>query len=343
MSAKFPRTDGAVPGQSAQLADGVSGLFFRVGAPLFLGVLLASLGSSLGLRVADTTLLLAVLAVGVLDWQLRGAARFRLRLVLALLTVLALFGLSLLGPPPDTGVILLSIILMTPLSALLWTTYFSRYPAYRALLVGGLISGAGMVLFHFMRASFLQADPELTSVHPLVLAAALVFVSLLATVFGLGVAQGERAARQDALTGLLNRRAFNEEQRHWEGGGWLAVLDIDHFKRINDRYGHEAGDRVLRSVADVLMDTVPLGSAVYRWGGEEFVVRLPPMPLAEAQIILQEARGEVAQRTFAAGEHITLSAGLSPLGGEPARAFADADSALLIAKSIGRDRVMVAD
>jgi diguanylate cyclase (GGDEF)-like protein len=153
---------------------------------------------------------------------------------------------------------------------------------------------------------------------------------------------GERDARRDSLTGLLNRRAFEEACAALTRPGLLAVLDLDHFKRINDRYGHEAGDRVLRAVADVLLDTVAGCGEVYRWGGEEFVVCVPGDCGVDAHALLERVRREVAARSFVGGEHVTLSIGTGTTrpGRTLREAFAHADAALRAAKDSGRDRIV---
>jgi diguanylate cyclase len=163
----------------------------------------------------------------------------------------------------------------------------------------------------------------------------------------------ERQARQDALTGLANRRAFDDalvtrvaEAR--ENGTPLAVVtfDLDHFKSINDRYTHAAGDSVLRDAASVLRSHCRTSDLAARIGGEEFVLLLPGADRDAARTIAERVRAELAWRAFATlppGVRVTLSAGVAV---DTGRGCADdllraADAALYRAKGEGRDRVCV--
>ena len=168
--------------------------------------------------------------------------------------------------------------------------------------------------------------------------------------------QLERHALTDALTGLLNRRAaearLQEElaraRRHNEGFA-VALVDIDHFKRVNDRYGHAIGDQVLKVVARRLESGLREDDWLARWGGEEFLLFLRGADQQESAYVMQRLMGHVKAQpisTEAGSIAITLSAGI----GLPAREDADyhaavelADSCLYQAKSGGRDRVEIRD
>lgn len=170
----------------------------------------------------------------------------------------------------------------------------------------------------------------------------------LATIELLRATLAEEAVR-DPLTGLHNRRFLDRElagalQR--ETPVAVVVVDVDHFKSVNDRYGHAAGDDVLVAVARVLRAGTRTGDVVARSGGEEFVVVLPDTDLAEAC-----TRAEEIRRLCAATVHpvaggpvrVTLSAGVAVAGPEGTGASAllsAADRALYRAKSAGRDRVV---
>ena len=161
----------------------------------------------------------------------------------------------------------------------------------------------------------------------------------------------ERQARQDALTGLANRRAFDDalatrlvDAR--ESGAALAVVafDLDHFKSINDRYTHAAGDSVLREAANVLRAVCRASDLAARIGGEEFVLLLPGADRKAACAIAERVRAELAFRPFAAlapGVRVTLSAGVAVDNGEGSAEdlLRAADAALYRAKGEGRDRV----
>jgi len=158
-------------------------------------------------------------------------------------------------------------------------------------------------------------------------------------------------ARSDPLTGLLNRRGHDAQLAFAlslarRSGRPLALLslDVDHFKRINDTYGHEAGDQVLRRLAQTLRQRARASDVVARLGGEEFVVLLPDTDLAGARAIAEELLQAVAAQHDPMVGRVTISAGLTVLaGGEddgPAM-LRRADAALYAAKMQGRNRVCV--
>lgn len=161
---------------------------------------------------------------------------------------------------------------------------------------------------------------------------------------------------RDPLTGLYNR-GYMEETLGREmsyakrANDALAVmlLDIDHFKRYNDKYGHETGDMVLCTLAKLLQDSVRAGDVACRYGGEEFLLILPRMPLEEAVNRAESLRREVKNiQLFHAGkmlENITLSLGLAVFpenATTPSGLLNVADEALYRAKEEGRDRVCIA-
>ncbi len=169
------------------------------------------------------------------------------------------------------------------------------------------------------------------------------------------VAQLERQALCDALTGLPNRRAFESaaeqaQARSGRSGAALTVgvADIDHFKRINDRHGHAAGDAVLRAVAQAMRDVGRLTDMAARLGGEEFGLLFPGATLEQALRIAERLRRAVAATVVTTPEGaelaVTISIGLAalPPGGSVDAALSDADKALYRAKESGRDRVEAA-
>lgn len=162
--------------------------------------------------------------------------------------------------------------------------------------------------------------------------------------------RGQQLAMTDALTGIPNRLAYQTHicgcfDRLRSGGPppVIAVCDIDHFKRINDRWGHPAGDRVLRVVALVLTRNVREGDFVARYGGEEFVVVFEGLPAAAAQRRADVLRRLIEQIDFHVGEEsvpVTMSCGLTVATGTDTveTAFERADQALYRAKRAGRNR-----
>ena len=166
-------------------------------------------------------------------------------------------------------------------------------------------------------------------------------------------------SERDALTGLLNRKTFDEQFSRRQclepapagplaeaRGQWLAVVDIDHFKLVNDRHGHLAGDEVLRRLGQLLQTEARAEDVPCRWGGEEFVLLLPGMPLAAARARAEQWREDFARIRIPAGPHTvsaTLSVGIAcfPAHGHAAADLMQAaDEALYLAKARGRDRVV---
>lgn len=124
----------------------------------------------------------------------------------------------------------------------------------------------------------------------------------------------------------------------------VAMADLDRFKQLNDKYGHEAGDRALRIFADAVRPALRDEDVIGRWGGEEFVLVLPGMSAREAKAALDRVRSQLAEACARAeAPAVTVSMGvvdndLSTMGDELVRL---ADEALLAAKTQGRDRVVV--
>ena len=148
-------------------------------------------------------------------------------------------------------------------------------------------------------------------------------------------------AATDELTELLNRRAFNRHLDSMRPGDVVIMIDLDHFKAINDEHGHGAGDVALRTMADCLRRAARESDLLARWGGEEFAVILSRSTLAGANSMIERLRTEW---TTANGP-TTFSAGIAQrVDGEgPVMTLGRADNALFKAKQQGRDRVQVAD
>ncbi len=179
-------------------------------------------------------------------------------------------------------------------------------------------------------------------------------ISNLATIFGnlnLLLMQSER----DALTGLLNRQAFartmvqvhldieniyRRQQDHGEGS-FFAMLDLDHFKSINDTYGHLHGDEVLLSFARLMESTFRHSDYLFRYGGEEFVVILTSVSPEDAKAVLERFREKVQANLFPQVGEVTVSIGVTEIdAGLPISSIIEqADRALYYIKENGRNRL----
>ncbi|MCP5357803.1 MAG: diguanylate cyclase [Pseudomonadales bacterium] len=175
----------------------------------------------------------------------------------------------------------------------------------------------------------------------------------------LHLAQQEQMASRDALTELPNRAAYDrriqQECEKWRSaladgrneGLCLAVCDVDHFKRINDTYGHLAGDKVLKILAKEISSNFRRSDFIARYGGEEFVILMPSIQLEEAEPLINAIRQKIERCPFHFREkqvQITMSFGLTAVAGgdTPEKVFERADKALYRAKEGGRNQVCVA-
>ena len=155
-------------------------------------------------------------------------------------------------------------------------------------------------------------------------------------------------AHTDALTGLGNRRQADlwlarEVQRAERYARPFSVLmiDIDHFKRLNDEHGHPAGDRVLADLASELVGMVRASDGIVRWGGEEFLVLAPETALDDAVQVAELVRRQIAKMPLGDAHRTTVSIGVAAhrVGDEPETLVARADAALYMAKRSGRNAV----
>lgn len=162
-------------------------------------------------------------------------------------------------------------------------------------------------------------------------------------------------ASHDALTGLLNRRAFDERvaqevavATRYGVALSLLLLDVDHFKQINDAGGHAAGDRALQDLTRLLAGHIRYSDVLARWGGEELVVLAPHTPRAGAAVLAERLRAAVESSGLKNGDrtlgacNLTVSIGIAVLGertSSPAGLLEIADMAMYAAKREGRNRV----
>lgn len=154
----------------------------------------------------------------------------------------------------------------------------------------------------------------------------------------------------DSLTGLYNRRYFDlylEKAIPLSQSSSLVLmmLDIDLFKKINDRYGHQCGDEALKHIADIIKHNVRNSDGYVRFGGEEFAIIIPNTALEKAQNMAEQIRNVVDQSPFIYNDnqiHFTISIGVALYSGETAEAFIEkADKGLYQAKENGRNQVVL--
>ncbi len=173
-------------------------------------------------------------------------------------------------------------------------------------------------------------------------------------------------SERDTLTGLLNRKTFDSnlskilsfreadnaaatalatsERRHNDDikQHWLAVIDIDHFKRINDKFGHLYGDEVLILIANLMQSSFRAADRIFRFGGEEFVVLLRSTTLVDARMVAERFRTAVQNHTFPQVGNVTVSIGFAGINASdsPVDILGHADQALYYAKNNGRNLVV---
>lgn len=241
---------------------------------------------------------------------------------------------------------------MPRLTARLW-----RRVVFRTVLHNVLVIVASVALCHVLLkalSSELGIAGLIASVLvPLVLAGPMIFyMSLKNEQLRLAYRELEVAAAHDSLTGCLNHGAFAQRVEEWLarnaglGYGALLVIDADHFKAINDRFGHDRGDRALRLIADALRDSTMQGELVGRLGGEEFGVFLPHLDRGTARARAEAMRLAIAELEFRADERphrLTVSVGGSVFVGPAtfSHLFREADRNLYDVKAAGRNGVAV--
>lgn len=340
------------------LAGGWLLLAFREIWPALVSMLLSN--SLIGLGMAECA------------YALRRFRGFRARAVLPLVLVAGIFLASvlfgLLAPDRflrlsiNTG--LLSGLFALAAREALVAGRELRHGSRSPLLVSGVLSLAALVLavrvamVQWLGPEHMPGSDEINLVQALFYGLA-AFGPAVAT---LGFAlmcndrlslELRRLAEEDALTGLSNRRHIERLGQRLELDGGLqhealslVLIDIDHFKQINDRFGHAEGDAVLRTLAAILKESVePVGGTAGRIGGEEFVLLLPGQPRAAAEAIAEAIRAS-AERAGGERTRWTLSAGVATaVAGDAGfeQLLRSADRALYEAKAAGRNRVRSTD
>jgi diguanylate cyclase (GGDEF)-like protein len=262
-------------------------------------------------------------------------------------------------------------VILILLPVLIYCVFSLNARQSRKLTAAAFVMRAAVMLFK-AATDPARYDPRVEAMHLLFAAIVMATVSALAIRVG---ALRERLQRQrtelaqaleriqllathDELTGLTNRRAATERMREelalrtrqLQGAQPLlavVLIDIDHFKRVNDELGHAAGDEVLRRFAAACQQVVRTGELLARWGGEEFLLVMPAAGGAQAAAAAMRLREQLRRTGFddiKPGLAISFSAGVAECasGDELEAAIARADAALYEAKRAGRDRVLQA-
>ncbi|MBD8525731.1 GGDEF domain-containing protein [Pseudomarimonas arenosa] len=244
----------------------------------------------------------------------------------------------------------LAITQMVGLAGHYWVYGYLVMTFVLAELSVAVIAGLSLVLV----TCILGAGME-TPIMRFSYAATAVLVVFLSAIGAFQVAKQrrllERLASTDPLTGALNRRQMAVDLAHevnvaGRGGALPAVLilDLDHFKQINDQFGHEMGDRVLVEFSNVVRELVRRSDRLYRIGGEEFLLLLPAMDEAGTRVVAQKVVQQVADRLRVPDRAVTTSVGaaLWSRGELVSSWLARADSAVYQAKQAGRNRAVLA-
>ena len=161
----------------------------------------------------------------------------------------------------------------------------------------------------------------------------------------------EKSSKEDPLTGCLNRAGFSSillrEQENLSKNGSpvsFVMLDIDHFKLVNDTYGHSVGDEVLVNLTKLIQGKIRNTDALVRWGGEEFVILCGDTPIQNAQFLAEKLRVAIENTALIKQQQVTCSFGIAEMipNEDPKKLFERADKALYAAKEGGRNRVVSA-
>lgn len=258
-------------------------------------------------------------------------------------------------------------MLLGPPTVLTWSLIFADKPKIGRWLA--ICLSMALTLLTFVWQGSFMYDIAGTVTAPLLMLFAcfiMLYHAEIITNLNDSFLEGRLELHRDPLTGLHNRRAFEEWSQQYQQysdidqstyydqtgktyqsksphtGGHIAIIDIDFFKKINDRFGHSTGDRILRSVAQVIQDVLRAKEAqIYRWGGEEFVAFIHGLNQQETYELLESLRKIVESSRFLEDQTITISIGISYW--YPTEnlqdAFERADRALFAAKSKGRNRL----
>ncbi|WP_231940721.1 diguanylate cyclase [Acidovorax sp. RAC01] len=323
-------------------ANGIPASFVHWWGALSVGGLLAAtvaVRTGLSARLGDPSLTLLqmkwALTCNAVAYVVGGPSR---ALVLPVLVIILMFGIF--GRSRRQMIYLMAYSMVLYSAAVVLAAHMQQPPPGRAVVLAHLTIVLASVLAGTLMCLQVQRIRGRLRQQNIDLQAAL--------------AQNRELAIRDMLTGLLNRRHLTDlmhlEARRSQRSGrtlLLAQLDIDHFKRVNDTYGHAVGDRALQRFAQAVRASVRECDVLARWGGEEFVLMLTDTTVEKATDLLERVRQGVAglDMPHPGGVfRVTMSAGLAQhrAGDGVERTLERADQALYTAKASGRNRVVVA-
>lgn len=288
--------------------------------------------------VADTIIVLSTVFAVLYAWIARDTVKpgIYLATVFSVNATLVVINLGVNGLFWIYPLILFNFFMVSPGKALLATALVLVSLAGHALLIPGSVFES-----HYQMVSFLVTG---------------LMASVLSFIFAFRTRnqrdQLQLLAIHDPLTGARNRRAMNEElktamashRRHSDSYG-LLVMDLDHFKQINDRFGHHVGDQVLVAFVELIKRYCRKDDRLFRFGGEEFLLLLPSTDAEGLRAAAQNLLNKVATELKSPGGAVTVSIGGAVLhGGEHWESWLQrADECMYRAKSEGRNRVVIAD
>ena len=278
-----------------------------------------------------------------------------LALVLAMLSVIVhvwhtgRYKLASLGVTLFYSAGMLATIYLRGLALVYWVypTMIAAFFMLRPKVALGINSVSLLVLVVFLL-------PQMEMLNLLTVVVTISLVNLFAYIFshrtGLQNRELHIEAERDFLTGVGNRRAFDSKlagyaaERRPQPEACLLLLDLDHFKQVNDQHGHPAGDEVLRRLCDVLRHHTRVTDEIFRYGGEEFAIIANGAGLRAAGKLAETLRSAVAAAPLLDGHPITASIGVAPMprGGIASEWLEQADRMLYAAKEGGRNAVRVA-
>ena len=278
-----------------------------------------------------------------------------LALVLAMLSVIVhvwhtgRYKLASLGVTLFYSAGMLATIYLRGLALVYWVypTMIAAFFMLRPKVALGINSVSLLVLVALLL-------PQMAMLNLLTVVVTISLVNLFAYIFshrtGLQNRELHIEAERDFLTGVGNRRAFDSKlagyaaERRPQPEACLLLLDLDHFKQVNDQHGHPAGDEVLRRLCDVLRHHTRVTDEIFRYGGEEFAIIANGAGLRAAGKLAETLRSAVAAAPLLDGHPITASIGVAPMprGGVASEWLEQADRMLYAAKEGGRNAVRVA-